>query len=644
MDWSGVETAIPSTYQAFFTGSSGQGRLFHNLSGSKNTLVVPPGEGAIYVYNEALSISFVGSKARISQAGSGIASLPGLLYTYSGEVFTERDREVEKTAFMNRQTGELKLTFALKPATLTGKVKSINAVITGVASEIDMLTNRLSVPSTLSTTCAINSYYAVATARLLGFTQTSAPTLTLYVEFENGASASVKQDLTAWAQPFNESKNRLFTLNASLNLSDTNVSSITLDNWEVNTESRYLSAFPATVNFSANAFSESESVTVITDRPSWQYSVEQVGNWLQVAKYDDRLELSASGNTSETLRQAYIHISTAGLNETVTVTQNAIQSTSYSDKETIKLQSATIGKGVNLVLMGDGYTVKDMVRGTGKYENDMRLTTEHFFSIYPYSRYREYFNVYMIVAVSSQEGISNNSTGEMVDTKFETLWEGSPSTEISCNEYVVLDYVRSITELSGVSRDALTVIMPINSPVYAGTCYMYRDGYSVSMCPVGSVFEKLIHHEAGGHGFGKLLDEYIYNPKDHIPNDYKEIIIELKGQGWYENVDFYGDITQTSWKGFASNPKYSMVGAFEGAYMYGKGIWRPEYNSCMNNNISYFNAPSRWAQVRRIMQLAGISYSFAQFLIDDIVPDYPVTTRHYEDKDFIPFALPVFKE
>ena len=41
------------------------------------------------------------------------------------------------------------------------------------------------------------------------------------------------------------------------------------------------------------------------------------------------------------------------------------------------LQSATVGKGINIIMMGDGYIAEEMVKEIGKYEHDMRTTTEH---------------------------------------------------------------------------------------------------------------------------------------------------------------------------------------------------------------------------------------------------------------------------
>jgi len=290
-----------------------------------------------------------------------------------------------------------------------------------------------------------------------------------------------------------------------------------------------------------------------------------------------------------------------------------------------------------------------MNRGTGKYEQDMRTAVDHLFDVYPYSRYRDHFNIYMIAAISNQQGISNSSTSTHVDNKFETVWEGGNSTAINCNFDIVLAYLDAIPELESAYIHDITVILPINASIYAGTCYMYYsnmftdygNGFSISLCPVGSHFKSIIIHEAGGHGFAKLSDEYIYYPKDEYPHEDKNSAKNMKKFGWYENIDFSADITQTSWKGFANLPKYDMVGTFEGANYYGKGIWRPEFNSCMNDNTLYFNAPSRWAQVRRIKKLAGINYSFSQFLLDDIVPEYPATKHSHVEKDFIPLAPPI---
>ena len=68
---------------------------------------------------------------------------------------------------------------------------------------------------------------------------------------------------------------------------------------------------------------------------------------------------------------------------------------------------------------------------------------------------------------------------------------------------------------------------------------------------------------------------------------------QWEGFGHNANADLTDDPARIKWREFYELPQYGMVGAFEGAYMYARGIWRPETNSCMNNNVSYFNAPNR---------------------------------------------------
>ena len=655
VDWSKTGNQPPSSYQARFIASSGESRVF-NLQNNNELLVVMPGEGMLYVYNDAENIAISGKKVSVHANHP-----PELFYSYAGSVFTERDKDISHIATMVQQTGELRISFAIKPAAMISQVKSVTAVLEGVYSELDMQTNELSAPTSINVDFVKNAYHATALVRALGFDPSLKQNLKLVVEFGFGSSTSITYDLASWVSDFNQSKDSVLSLTADLNVSNASSSSpvVTVNQWARNEEIRYLSLFPSEIEWDHEAFNA--SIEVVTDQPSWAYDVVATNNWLTVNKSDSRLVLSANANQSSQKREATIHISAGGLNESVTITQNQVLSPYYVDKETIKLQSATVGNGVNIILMGDGYTIADMQRGTGKYERDMRTAVDHFFSVYPYSRYKDHFNVYMITAISNQAGISDKTTNTIVDNKFKTVMDGGRSTRIGCNEQMVIEYVNAITDLASAHLNDLTVIIPINADVYAGTCFMnyyginmtdFGNGFSISLCPVGNDFKKVVMHEAGGHGFAKLLDEYYeyYHPNEIFP---KEDTHEVSGKNtinyfkttlaWCENVDFYSNITLTSWSGFAGLSKYNMVGTFEGAYLYGKEIWRPEYNSCMNNNVPYFNAPSRWAQVRRIKKLAGINYSFSQFLQDDVVPAYPTTTRGYDAKDFVPLAPPVMQ-
>ena len=90
--------------------------------------------------------------------------------------------------------------------------------------------------------------------------------------------------------------------------------------------------------------------------------------------------------------------------------------------------------------------------------------------------------------------------------------------------------------------------------------------------------------------------------------------------GWFSNVDFTDDPAKIKWSVFLSDERYKdEVGIFEGGSLYGKGAYRPSANSMMRDGYEFFNAPSRWAIYKRIMELSGEEASFDKFLEYDAV-------------------------
>ena len=61
----------------------------------------------------------------------------------------------------------------------------------------------------------------------------------------------------------------------------------------------------------------------------------------------------------------------------------------------------------------------------------------------------------------------------------------------------------------------------------------------------------------------------------------------------------------------------------------------------MNDNIFYFNAPSREAIVRRIMKGAGASFNMDNFIKNDKVKKDPTTKSNYVEADLPPLAPPI---
>jgi hypothetical protein len=396
---------------------------------------------------------------------------------------------------------------------------------------------------------------------------------------------------------------------------------------------------------------ETRTMTIDLSSDVWRAEKEDPSaDWFSVTRVrgNNDIEVKVQANPGSERRSTVRLNSMGDILARITVIQSPVDyAIYYGDGEVVQLQHATRGSGIDLVIMGEGYVQADMVRdGDGKYEKVAREAVEGFFSVYPYTEYRQYFNVWMVGAVSYDEGMSIEYTNRRVDTRFECVWAGGNSTQITANQDRIFEYARLVSDKTGKGINSLTVIMPINMDVWAGTCLMAKEGFSCSMVPVGEKFHTVVTHETGGHGFAKLCDEYYtqYHPNETLPAELRNEVTEWKNAGHFANLDLHGDIAQTTWAGFAGKPGYDMVATFEGGYMYGRGVWRPERNSCMNDNVLYFNAPSRYAQVKRVMELSGEDtlYTLEDFIRDDKRPPYPTRTRGVDAERQIPLGHPVF--
>lgn len=309
----------------------------------------------------------------------------------------------------------------------------------------------------------------------------------------------------------------------------------------------------------------------------------------------------------------------------------------YAEDEVITLQTATKGNrgGINLVFLGDGYDAKDI--SEGKYMKDMQDQVENFFGIEPYKTYRNYFNVYTGIAVSPETGIGTINTIRYA--KFETTYTGGVG--LRCDYDAVFDYAQKVPTVTKDNLKESLIIMVPNSTDYGGICQMWEDGSAIAFCPLSTYGYPLdtrgvIQHEAGGHGFGKLGDEYIYHNEfiDFCGCTCCGHVYEFniaKSLGWYENLSLTGKMHEVPWSQLIFDEKYSdFVDIFEGGYMHSRGVFRSEQNSCMNNDIPYYSTISRMAIVKRIKQYAGETFTYEDFKANDVVNN-DATTRSFND-------------
>ena len=302
---------------------------------------------------------------------------------------------------------------------------------------------------------------------------------------------------------------------------------------------------------------------------------------------------------------------------TMTVEQYDYQ---YGDGDVITLQEASKGAGVNIVLMGDCFDAKDI--SEGKYLTAIQDAYGYFFDIEPYLTYKDYFNVYGVFGMSADSGMGTVNT----------IREARFGSQYTLNEGVSPDFETTFAAActapinDDVSRTL--VIMIENSSDYNGLCYMWGDGSAVAVVPMSEDpapydFRGLVHHEAGGHGFGKLADEYIYH-NAFIQScgcpccSHEKELLAMQSYGFYQNVSLSGSMKDVPWAHMIYDPQYSnTVDVYEGAFFHTRGVFRSEPTSCMNNNIPYYNAISREEMVKRIKQYSGEEYSFEDFKAND---------------------------
>lgn len=401
------------------------------------------------------------------------------------------------------------------------------------------------------------------------------------------------------------------------------------------------------------AFNGAQSRTYILRAPAnftWSVDTETLPNWVTVSpmsgtgKTDVTISVSDMARTNDTFEvnegsfnypsyqnykgrsgQVTFKLDDKDCSFTFDVEQYDYD---YPDGHVQTLQTASKGPGIDFVFTGEGYDAKDIAKGT--FSTNATDGFNHLFDLEPYKSYKEYFNVYAVTAMSDESGIGTVNT--VKDSKFGTVFS---QNRILCQKP---DDAFAWAKKADASMDLSKslVILLMNASTYEGICYMYGDGSALACCPISTDaypydFRGIVQHEAGGHGFGKLADEYIYH-NAYIQNcDCKDGCVHPQGdddtstsygmyksKGWYKNLSMNGDMKQVPWAHLIYHPKYSnYVDMFEGGYMHSRGIYRSEATSCMNNNIPYYSAISRQAIVERIKFCAGEEFSLEDFYAHD---------------------------
>ena len=380
------------------------------------------------------------------------------------------------------------------------------------------------------------------------------------------------------------------------------------------------------------------------------YSIDSQPEW--ISKKSDNsgvYTFTVSANTTSSSRRGEIIFKNAN-NSFLTVTvKQRIQtytSSDYSqDGQVTRIHSATVGKGIDVVFVGDAFADKDQ----DLFNKYVKLGKEAFFTEEPFRSTKNRFNIYRIGSVS-KNGIITQEGG---DTKFSAQF--GQGTYVGGDNNLVNSFVKASIPSVDLTKTIIFVI--INKAKYAGTCHMFSNNQAVCYVPLcrnENEYAQTLRHEGCGHGFGKLADEYFYDSMGRIPDDEVSELKKWKGfaYGFHENVDLTSDPNTILWSKFISDSRYSgKVGVYEGGYTYPYGVYRPTDNSIMRYNTGGFNAPSREAIYKKIMKFSegdAWTYDYETFVAFDAparsakaVTRAAAQCAAVDKANFIPLAPPV---
>ena len=328
------------------------------------------------------------------------------------------------------------------------------------------------------------------------------------------------------------------------------------------------------------------------------------------------------------------------------------------DGKVTLLQKHKQGKGIPIVILGDGFQDRDIKNGI--FRDATTSTIEALFSIHPLKSLRDYFDVYEVTAVS----YSSTNIIYMVEdsTNYQTAFStmelnedsGVTVAQISTGKVSkISEYAKKA--IAGINLDDVTIIMLVNNSDTGGLTisltYYNEDrdiptGCSIAYVPLEDIikfnddsplkniltydyddisqttFANTLLHEFG-HAFAKLADEYVGKNTEEIPENYKGYLTLTHKSGHDKNVSIESDVTKTDWADFAADSRYDFenLGCYEGGDYYATGVYRPTENSIMRCTNNYFNVISRVMIYKRSMDIAygnSWKYDYEDFVKFDL--------------------------
>ncbi len=266
-----------------------------------------------------------------------------------------------------------------------------------------------------------------------------------------------------------------------------------------------------------------------------------------------------------------------------TILERSVDPENYfiNEEDSPEVSHTTIQKNgepdshVDIAFLSEGYTKEEM----DIFIKDVKNMSNYIFSLQPFSKYQQKFNIHAVKAASEETGTDVPGKTKYKNTVFNSSFYtfDSPRYLTSTDTWKIRDIA------SVVSYDHIVILT--NSFKYGGGGFYNH----FSLCSVNhQLSEKVLVHEFG-HGFAGLGDEYYTS--DVAYSDFYNLDVEP----WEPNITTRTDFN-SKWKNMIKEgtpiptprkKKYSgTVGLFEGGGYLSEGIYSPYMTCRMKSNMA----------------------------------------------------------
>lgn len=320
----------------------------------------------------------------------------------------------------------------------------------------------------------------------------------------------------------------------------------------------------------------------------------------------------------------------------------------YTYGEYVVLSKASVGNGIDVVILGDFFTEEDLKAG-GRWEEACGIFMKFFFAMEPYKSFRDYFNVYAVAYPRDRDlwyEESQTETDEKIETPFATYnpggkysMNGITATQSQKEAAYQYAYEHSpVAKEKGTLKDLIVglaintnwrrygILAWANNVDKFETCGMVLTPISM----FGGELTGMFGHEMLGHGFGDFSENYQGLPGEFefTPQWPKEYFLNQQREGILLDTEFSSNPDEFINRAWAELYKmnYRNVYIAEGGRRYEKGVWRSSYKNVMEGtgrveDEQYYSPVQRELILRKIYKLAGFEkeYSLQTFLDYDVI-------------------------